>query len=173
MRSCSARAFVQRRNKGRVAAALRFQSFDFIEQTPLKLERARGILVSRKQAAFIEDLAATIEAHSSPDDPIFSFAPRGTAFYFLAARRNPTQFVWWRSVGIKGHERESMLEKIDNGIPRLLLISEGFHNEKILDHINAHYRQIDSVGDIRVLDRNNEGQSSEWKPSEQPSNQQH
>lgn len=147
-------------------------SFRFIEQTPLKLERARGILVSRKQAAFIEDLAATIEAHSSPDDSIFSFAPRGTAFYFLAARRNPTQFVWWRSVGIKGHERESLLEKLDSGIPRLLLIPEGFHNEKILDHINAHYRQIDSVGDIRVLDRNNEGQPSEWKPSEQPSNQQ-
>lgn len=147
-------------------------SFRFIEQTPLKLERARGILVSHKQAAFIEDLAATIEAHSSPDDSIFSFAPRGTAFYFLAARRNPTQFVWWRSVGIKGHERESLLEKLDSGIPRLLLIPEGFHNEKILDHINAHYRQIDSVGDIRVLDRNNEGQPSEWKPSEQPSNQQ-
>lgn len=151
----------------------RFDSgFHFIEQTPLKLERARGILVSRKQAAFIEDLAATIEAHSSSDDPIFSFAPRGTAFYFLSPRRNPTQFVWWRSVGIKGHERESLLEKIDNGIPRLLLISEGFHNERILDHIDAHYRQIASVGDIRILDRNNEGQSSEWKPSEQPSNQQ-
>jgi len=147
-------------------------SFRFIEQTPLEIERARGILVSRKQAAFVEELAATIESHSSADDPIFSFAPRGTAFYFLAARRNPTQFVWWRSVGIKAHERESMLEKIDNGIPRLLLISEGFHNEKILDHINAHYRQIDSVGDIRILERNSEGQSSEWKPSEQPSNQQ-
>jgi len=146
-------------------------SFRFGEQTPLKLERGRGILVSRKQAAFIEDLAATIEAHSSFDDPIFSFAPRGTAFYFLAARRNPTQFVWWRSVGIKGHERESLLEKIDNGIPRLLLISEGFHNEKILDHINAHYHQVAAVSDIRILDRNNEGQSSEWKPSEQPSNQ--
>jgi hypothetical protein len=64
-----------------------------------------------------------------------------------------------------------MLEKIDNEIPRLLLISEGFHNERILDHINAHYRQIDSVGDIRILDRNNEGQPSEWKPSEQPSNE--
>jgi len=147
-------------------------SLRFTEQAPLKLERARGILVSRKQAAFIEDLAATIEARSSPDDPIFSFAPRGTAFYFLSARRNPTQFVWWRSVGIKGHERESMLEKIDNGIPKLLLISEGFHNEKILDHINAHYHQVASVNDIRILDRNNEGQSSEWKPSEQPSNQQ-
>jgi len=146
-------------------------SFRFIEQTPLKLERARGILVSRKQAAFIEDLAAAIEAHSSLDDPIFSFAPRGTAFYFLGARRNPTQFVWWRSVGIKGHDRESLLEKIDNGIPRLLLISESFHNERILDHINAHYRQIDSVGDIRILERNSEGQSSEWKPSEQPSNE--
>ena len=152
----------------------RFDSgFHFIEQTPLELERARGILVSRKQAAFIEQLAATIEAHSALDDPIFSFAPRGTAFYFLAARRNPTQFVWWRSVGVKGHERESLLEKLDNGIPRLLLISEGFHNERILDHINAHYHQVSAVNDIKVLERNSEGQPSEWKPSEQPSNEEH
>lgn len=152
----------------------RFDSgFHFIEQTPLKLERARGILASRKQAAFVEDLASIIEAHSSPDDPIFSFAPRGTAFYFLAGRRNPTQFVWWRSVGIKGAERESLLDKLDNEIPRLLLISEGFHNERILDHINAHYHQVAAVNDIKVLDRNNEGQPSEWKPREQPSNQQH
>jgi hypothetical protein len=127
------------------------------------------MLVSRKQAAFIEELAASIEAHSTRDDPILSFAPRGTAFYFLAARRNPTQFTWWRSVGIKAHERESLLDTIDNGIPRLVLISEGFHNERILDHISAHYREVAAVNDIRIFDRNSRKQPSDLKTGEQPS----
>lgn len=133
----------------------RFDSgFHFIEQTPLKLERARGILVSRKQAAFIEDLAAAIEAHSSPDDPIFSFAPRGTAFYFLSARRNPTRFVWWRSVGIKGRDRESMINTLAAEVPKLVIISKTFQNERLLGEINSHYALVGEVADLRIYERN-------------------
>lgn len=128
-------------------------SLRFIEQTPLAIDRARGILVSRKQAAFIENLTSAIEAHSSPDDPIFSFAPRGTAFYFLAARRNPTRFVWWRSVGIGGHDRDVLLKSISDAVPRLVMVSDGFHNQRILDQIDARYRQVAQVSDIRVLER--------------------
>jgi hypothetical protein len=129
-------------------------SFRFVEQTPLEIERARGILVSRKQAAFIEELAATIEAHSSPDDPIFSFAPRGTAFYFLSARRNPTQFVWWRSVGIKGRDREALINSLAGRVPKLVIISQSFHNERLLAEINANYHLAGEAGDIRIYDRN-------------------
>jgi hypothetical protein len=133
----------------------RFDSgFHFIEQTPLKLERARGILASRKQAAFIEDLAAAIEAHSSPDDPIFSFAPRGTAFYFLTARRNPTRFVWWRSAGIKGRDRESMINTLAAEVPKLVIISKSFQNERLLGEINSHYSLVGEVADLRIYERN-------------------
>lgn len=126
----------------------------FVEQTPLKLDRARGMLVSRRQAGFIEGLAAAIEAHSSPGDPMFSFAPRGTAFYFLTGRKNPTEFVWWRSVGIKGEHREALLDKIAGGVPRLILVPDGFQNERILDNIGARYHQVDSVADIAIYERN-------------------
>ncbi|HWN99155.1 MAG TPA: glycosyltransferase family 39 protein [Blastocatellia bacterium] len=129
-------------------------SLRFIEQTPLAVERARGILVSRKQAKFIDDLAAAIEANSSPDEYIFSFAPRGTAFYFLNGRKNPSRFVWWRSVGIRSEERQALLDKIASGIPKLVFVSEGFHNERILDYINARYHQIEAVGELKVYDRN-------------------
>jgi hypothetical protein len=132
----------------------RFDSrLHFSEQTPLTLPRARGILVGRKQAGFIENLAAVIEGNSSPDDYMFSFAPRGTAFYFLSARRNPARLVWWRSAGIKSEDREALLDQITRGVPKLVIVPDGFHNERILDHINARYRQIETVGDLKIYDR--------------------
>lgn len=128
-------------------------SLRFNEQTPLSLERARSILVSRKQAGFIEHLAASIEANSSPDDYIFSFAPRGTAFYFLSARRNPSRLVWWRSAGITGTDREDLLGKIENGVPKLVVVSEGFHNDRVLAYLDARYHHIETVGDLKIYDR--------------------
>src|SRR5262249_19650395 len=125
----------------------------FVEHTPLSVDRAHGTLVTRKQAAFIERLAATIGANSSADEYIFSFAPRGTGFYFLSARRNPTRLVWWRSVGIKSEDREALLDKLANRIPKLVLVPDGFHNERVLDHIKANYHQIETVEDIAIYDR--------------------
>jgi multisubunit Na+/H+ antiporter MnhC subunit len=129
-------------------------SFRFVEQTPLRIERARGILVGRKQAEFIENLAAVIEGHSSVDDFIFSFAPRGTAFYFLSSRRNPTRLVWWRSAGIKKEDRDALADQIAAGIPKLLLVPDGFRNDRILDQVSARYHRIDFIGDIAIYERN-------------------
>ncbi|HZM90445.1 MAG TPA: glycosyltransferase family 39 protein [Blastocatellia bacterium] len=133
----------------------RFDSrFQFVDQTTLTIERARGMLVSRRQAAFIEDLTAAIDSNSSQDDYIFSFAPRVTAFYFLSSRRNPTRLVWWRSAGIKKADRDAVVEKIAQGIPKLVLIPEGFHNNEVLDQIASRYHQVGTVTDIRIYDRN-------------------
>ena len=133
----------------------RFNSrFQFVDQTPINTSRARGVLVSRRQAAFIDELATAIEAHSSRDDYIFSFAPRGTAFYFLSMRRNPSRLLWWRSAGIKSEDREALLEKIAQGIPKLVLVPRGFNNDRVLDQLGARYHQIDTVSDITIYDRN-------------------
>jgi len=132
----------------------RFDSaFRFTEQTPLSLERARGMLVGRKQAGFIEHLAASIEANSAPEDYIFSFAPRGTAFYFLSARRNPSRLVWWRSAGISKADREDLLEKIENGVPKLVVISEGFRNDRVIAYLDSRYHHLETVGDLKIYDR--------------------
>ena len=125
----------------------------FLEQTPVRPDRARGMLVSRKQAAFIDELTATIEAHSSADDPILSFAPRGTAFYFLSQRRNPSRFLWWRSVGIKRQEREALINSVAEAVPKLVIISQSFSNERVLSAINSRYRLAGEVADLLVYDR--------------------
>lgn len=129
-------------------------SFRLIEQTPLAIKRASGILVTRKQAEFVDSLAVMIETNSSPDDYIFSFAPRGTAFYFLSARKNPTRLVWWRSVAISNADREAFLRQIGERVPELILIPDGFHNERVRAQIESGYERIGAVADIAVYKRN-------------------
>jgi len=125
----------------------------FIDSVPLNLDRARGVLVSRKQANFVQELAKTIEENSSPEDYIFSFAPRGTAFYFLSARRNPTRFVWWRSVGLGAAERQSLREMIAGGIPKLVIVSDKFRNQAILEALATRYRMLHTVRDIVLYEK--------------------
>jgi len=127
---------------------------NFIDRRPLTIERARGMLVSGRQAEFIEGLAHSIEANSSPDDFIFSFAQRGSGFYFLTGRRNPTRFVWWRSVGIDGQDRETVLAMIADKGPRLVLLQDSLTNKRVRDTVSSNYHQVSAVNDIAIYQRN-------------------
>ena len=127
---------------------------NFIDRKPLSIERARGMLVSSRQAEFIEGLAHSIEANSSPDDYIFSFAQRGSGFYFLTGRRNPTRFVWWRSVGIDGQDREAVLAMIADKGPRLILLQDSLTNKRVREAVVSNYHQVCAVTDIAVYERN-------------------
>lgn len=130
------------------------QQFGFRENVSLDLGKAGGILVSPRQSQFIADLNSLIQDHSQPDDPIYSFSQRGTGFYFLSSRRNPTRFVWWRSVGIRGEARESLLETIAARGPKLILVQDSLKDARIRDSINANYQKVGAVADIAVYDRN-------------------
>jgi hypothetical protein len=127
---------------------------NFIDRKPLSIERARGMLVSGRQAELIEGLANAIEANSSPDDYIFSFAQRGSGFYFLTGRRNPTRFVWWRSVGIDIQDRETVLTMIENRHPRLILLQDSLTNKRVRETVISNYHQVSAVIDIAVYERN-------------------
>jgi 4-amino-4-deoxy-L-arabinose transferase-like glycosyltransferase len=129
-------------------------SFRFLDREPLSIARADGIKVSRRHKEFVEGMTRAIEENSSPDDQIFSFAQRGTGFYFLAARQNPTRFVWWRSVGIKGEARKSVLEMIAERKPKLILVQDSLTDPRVRDAVNANYHKITAVTDIALYDRN-------------------
>ncbi len=128
--------------------------FNFIDRKALSIERARGMLVSGRQAEFIEGLARSIEENSSPDDYVFSFAQRGSGFYFLSGRRNPTRFVWWRSVGIDGQDREAVLAMIADRRPRLILLQDSLTNKRVRETVISNYHQVSAVTDIAVYERN-------------------
>ena len=129
-------------------------SFRLLDREPLSIARADGIMVTPRQKEFIEDMTRAIEENSAPDDQIFSFAQRGTGFYFLAARRNPTRFVWWRTVGIKSDARQSVLEMIADRKPKLILVQDSLTDRLVRDAVNANYHEVTAVADIAVFDRN-------------------
>ncbi len=127
--------------------------FRMRENTELQIERARGMLVTRRQAEMVEDLARLIEANSAADDYIFSFSQRGTAFHFLTNRRNPTRFVWWRSVGIRNQNREAAIEMIRNRVPKLIILQDSLKSPRIRETVAENYTPVGSVGGLAVFSR--------------------
>lgn len=124
--------------------------FRFRDNRELNIERGRGIFVEEKQAELTEGLVQLIQANSSKDDYIFSFAQRGSALYFLAARRNPTRFLWWRSVGISPEEREGVMTMIGNRRAKLIIVQDVAATQEIQVFISDNYDQIGTVADIAV-----------------------
>jgi 4-amino-4-deoxy-L-arabinose transferase-like glycosyltransferase len=116
----------------------------------LTIERGRGILVEEKQADLTEGLVRLIQENSSPDDYIFSFAQRGSGLYFLAARRNPTRFLWWRAVGISTEEREAVMTMIANRKAKLIVVQDISANKEIQDFVGSNYQHVGTVADIAV-----------------------
>jgi hypothetical protein len=124
--------------------------FRFRDHRELNIDRGRGIFVEEKQAELTEGLVQLIQANSAEDDYIFSFAQRGSALYFLAARRNPTRFLWWRSVGISAEERQSAMAMIANRRAKLIVVQDVSSTQEIQDFIGDNYDQIGVVADIAV-----------------------
>jgi hypothetical protein len=122
----------------------------FRDKRELNIERGRGILVEEKQAELTEGLVRLIQDNSSADDYIFSFAQRGSALYLLAARRNPTRFLWWRSVGISNEEREAVMTMIANRRAKLIIVQDVAANKEIQEFIGGNYDHIGTVADIAV-----------------------
>ena len=122
----------------------------FRDNRELKIERGKNIFVDERQAELTEGLVQLIEANSSPGDYIFSFAQRGSALYFLANRRNPTRFLWWRSVGISDDERDAVMNMISNRRAKLIVVQDVAANKEIQDFIRDNYDHVGTVSDIAV-----------------------
>jgi membrane protein implicated in regulation of membrane protease activity len=128
--------------------------FRLIDRTPLGIERGQGILVPPKQAEFVTELTDLITQNSSPDESVFSFGQRGAGFYFLSGRRNPTKFVWWRNVGIRREDRESVLQMIGEKRAKLILLQDSLKDARVRDAVNANYHKVGAASGIGVFDRN-------------------
>jgi hypothetical protein len=119
----------------------------------MTIERAGGMLVPAKQKEFAEQLAGLIEGNSLPEDYIFSFSQRGTGFYFLSARRNPTRFVWWRTGGIREEDRAEVLRMLDERKPKLVVLQDSLRDPRVRDRVAASYEQIGSAHDLAIYSR--------------------
>ena len=104
-------------------------------------------------AALVDGLVKLIQDNSAADEPIFSFSQRASALYFLAARRNPTRFLWWRSVGISKAERDAVMQMIAERQPKLVVVQEIAATEKTRDYIGQYYHRLGAVADLAVYGR--------------------
>jgi hypothetical protein len=120
----------------------------------LIIGRGRGIMLQEDQAAFVEGLVRLIQDNSSPDDFIFSFPQSGSGFYFLAARKNPTRFLWWSRVGIEEDEKQEMMSLISSRELKLILTPHPLMNGELEDRINATYHPVGVQAEIAVYSRN-------------------
>ena len=127
--------------------------FRLADRAPVATDRARGIMTSEYEAGMIQELAGLIQANSGPGDSMFSFARRGAGFYFFADRRNPTRLLWWDSVGIKPGERAAVLDMIEAGTPRVVLIQMALDDRQIRETIHTKYHRVGVVEDIEVFGR--------------------
>jgi 4-amino-4-deoxy-L-arabinose transferase-like glycosyltransferase len=127
--------------------------FRFVDRKELAVERGRGIRVGPQQAALVDGLVKLIQDNSAADEPIFSFSQRASALYFLAARRNPTRFLWWRSVGISKAERDSVMQMIAERQPKLVVVQEIAATEKMREYIGQYYSRLGAVADLAVYGR--------------------
>lgn len=124
--------------------------FRFRDRRELNIDRGRGVFVEERQAELTEGLVDLIQANSDEHDYIFSFAQRGSALYFLAGRRNPTKFLWWRSVGISADERDAVMAMIANRRAKLVVVQDVAATQEVQDFIAQTYDEIGSVADIAV-----------------------
>ncbi|MFL6216893.1 MAG: ArnT family glycosyltransferase [Blastocatellia bacterium] len=127
--------------------------FRFVDRKELAVERGRGIRVGPQQAALVDGLVKLIQDNSAADEPIFSFSQRASALYFLAARRNPTRFLWWRSVGISKAERDAVMQMISERQPKLVVVQEIAATEKMREYIGQYYHRLGAVADLAVYER--------------------
>jgi 4-amino-4-deoxy-L-arabinose transferase-like glycosyltransferase len=123
------------------------------DRVPVATARTRGILTGEYEAGMIQELTALIQANSEPGESIFSFARRGAGFYFFADRRNPTRLLWWDSVGIKPSERAAVLDMIEGGAPKLVLIQMALDDRQVRETIHLKYHRVGIVEDIEVFGR--------------------
>ncbi|HYP26154.1 MAG TPA: glycosyltransferase family 39 protein [Blastocatellia bacterium] len=124
-----------------------------VDRSPVAVARARGMRVPPRQAGIIESFDSVIASNSAEGDEIFSFSQRGTAFYFLSERKNPTRFVWWRNVGISGDDRDSVLRMIEGRRPRLILLQDGLKDPRIRGLVDHNYQRVATVTDIGIYGR--------------------
>jgi hypothetical protein len=124
--------------------------FRFVDRVPAAIPRAEGLLVSERDAVVIQELSRIITDNSIIGDPVFSFARRGGAYYFLAERRNPTRLLWWDSAGIRDEDRVAVVDLLRERRVKLVIIQQALDDAGIREELDRNYELAGSSGDLEV-----------------------
>ena len=114
----------------------------------------------------IDGMVATIDRLSRPGEPVFAF-PDLAILYFLTDRPNPTRIAWYNTGSITADEVSQAVRDLRRQPPRVVFLQtyreSDFERSDPLDYraepkwdpvyeyLIAHYRQVDTIGDLLVL----------------------
>jgi hypothetical protein len=124
---------------------------DMSHETELLNLPRGGVRVAN--APFLANFFQTMQA-AVPQTRSILALPYQPMFYFLGERRNPTRWNYLWPGDETEQDYQTLIAEAEHDPPAVILLSE--QNEvasfasTIFDYVNAHYEQIDSVGDIKI-----------------------
>jgi len=128
--------------------------------TELGIDRGRGVYFPAKTASELDEVTRYVRQQVAPGGYVFPESYAGSAFLFLADRKNPSGAQFWGGVGVSPEERASTLAALDQKrVDLIITSSRDMGAEKyqpMRDYIAMNFKQTAQVGDVVILERKTE-----------------
>ncbi|HEU4391986.1 MAG TPA: hypothetical protein VFV34_29640 [Blastocatellia bacterium] len=131
--------------------------FRFRSDTLLSVERGRGVYFPRMEAGEIDQVVNLIQQRVPGNGYFFAHSYAGSAYLFLADRRNPSGAQFWRGVGVSTAEQGRTLSSLEENRVAVVITSEvdlaAEKYEPMRDYLAQNFRTAATVGDVLILER--------------------
>jgi hypothetical protein len=141
----------------RLLAGTYLNGFAMRSDTLLSVERGQGVYFPRLEANEIEEVVRYLRERIPEDGQFFAQSYAGSAYLFLADRRNPSGAQFWGGVGVTDEEKERTLAAVERNQVRVVVTSprdlaaERYQPMKRL--LETQFAESLRVGDVVVLER--------------------
>ncbi|MFH0839259.1 MAG: hypothetical protein V1893_03640 [Candidatus Omnitrophota bacterium] len=133
------------------------------ESSVLSIERARGVLVPKKQAEELEFVVAFIKNNTSKDDTIFVF-PHNGEYYFLTERACASRFTLATFAMISPEYEDEVIRDLMRKKPHYVIyvkdayvlthfnpIASEKRIPKVFNYIMEHYLPVENIHNTYIL----------------------
>jgi hypothetical protein len=125
--------------------------------TELSIERGGGAYFPAETAREIDEVTRYLQQHVGEDGYFFAQSYAGSAYLFLADRKNPSGAQFWGGVGVSPGERAATLETLDEKKVGLIITSakdmEAEKYQPMREYIERNFKQAVQIGDVVILER--------------------
>jgi hypothetical protein len=140
-----------------LAATYLGEGFRLRSDTPLGIARGRGVYFPQQEAEEITRVVEFIRARVPEGGYFFAHSYAGSAFLFLANRRNPSGAQFWRGVGVSPDEQARTLASLEQNRITIVVTSRGDLNaeryEPMRDVLTNRFHITQTIGDVLILER--------------------
>lgn len=131
--------------------------FKLRSDTPLSIERGRGVFFPKEIAAETDEVVGYVRARVPEGDYFFAHSYAGSSFLFLANRRNPSGAQFWGGVGVTAGEQATTVETLDRRHVNLIITSDrdlaAETYAPMRNYIAQHFEPGRRIGKVLILER--------------------